>query len=130
MVTIQDKLEDYFGLYSTQRKVLVGSFVAIFLLIVALILIWRALVQTRRTIRQRQTMNEEQTLFYTNPDTRALRRVFETPADEVPVPCSQDTIFETLNEAYPQEYVEPQPEDGGTGRPAGHEPCAALYLAR
>jgi AraC-like DNA-binding protein len=100
LVTIQDKLEDYFGLYSTQRKVLVGSFVAIFLLIVALILIWRALVQTRRTIRQRQTMNEEQTLFYTNPDTRALRRVFETPADEVPVPRSQDTIFaETLNEA-------------------------------
>ena len=100
LVTIQDKLEDYFGLYSTQRKVLAGSFVAILLLIVALILIWRALVQTRRTIRQRQTMNEEQTLFYTNPDTRALRRVFETPADEVPVPRSQDTIFaETLNEA-------------------------------
>jgi len=100
LVTIQDKLEGYFGLYNTQRKVLVASFAAIVLLIVAVILIWRALVQTRRTIRQRQTMNEEQTLFYTNPDTRALRRVFETPADEVPVPRSQDTIFaETLNEA-------------------------------
>lgn len=78
LVTIQDKLEDYFGLYNSQRKVLVGSLVAIVLLVVAVILIWRALVQTRRTTRQRQTMNEEQILFYTNPDTRTLRQVFDT----------------------------------------------------
>ena len=109
LITIQDKLEDYFGLYNTQRKLLVGSLVAIMLLIVAVILIWRALIQTRRTIRQRQTMNEEQTLFYTNPDTRALRRVFETPAEQVPQPRSQDTIFaETLNEALRKNMGNPE----------------------
>ena len=109
LVTIQDKLEDYFGLYNTQRKVLVGSFVAIVLLVVAILLIWRALVQTRRTTRQRQTMNEEQTLFYTNPATRTLRQVFDTPADQVPQPRSQDAIFaETLNKAIREKMSNPE----------------------
>lgn len=100
MVTIHDKLEAYFGLYNTQHKVLIGSFVAIVLLVVAFAMMWRAYVQTRRTIRQRQTLNEEETLFYTNPDSRTLRQVFETPKEEIPVPRSQDAIFaETLNEA-------------------------------
>jgi len=100
MVTIQDKLEAYFGLYNTQRKVLVGSFIAIVLLVVAVIMIWRAYVQTRKTIRQRQELNVEETLFYTNPDSRTLRHVFETSQEEMPAPRSQDAIFaETLNEA-------------------------------
>ncbi len=100
MVTIHDKLESYFGLYNTQRKVLIGSFIAIVLLAVAVILIWRAYIQTRRVIRQRQELNEEETLFYTNADSRTLRQVFETPTEEMPAPRSQDTIFaETLNEA-------------------------------
>ena len=100
MVTIQDKLEAYFGLYNTQKKVLIGSFIAIALLIVAVILIWRAYIQTRKVIRQRQELNEEETLFYTNADNRTLRQVFETPNEEMPTPRSQDTIFaETLNEA-------------------------------
>ena len=100
MVTIHDKLEAYFGLYNTQNKVLIGSFVAIVLLVVAFAMMWRAYVQTRKAIRQRQSLNEEETLFFTNPDSRTLRQVFETPKEEMPAPRSQDTIFaETLNEA-------------------------------
>ena len=100
MVTIQDKLESYFGLYNTQRKVLTGSFIAIVLLVIALAMMWRAYIQTRKAIRQRQTLNEEETLFYTNADSRKLRQIFETPKEEMPAPRSQDTIFaETLNEA-------------------------------
>ena len=100
MVTIQDKLESYLGLYNTQHKVLIGSFIAIILLIVAFAMIWRAFIQTRKAIRQRQTLNEEETLFYTNADSRKIRQIFETPKEEMPAPRSQDTIFaETLNEA-------------------------------
>ena len=100
MVTIQDKLEAYLGLYNTQHKVLIGSFIAIVLLIVAFAMMWRAYIQTRKAIRQRQTLNEEETLFYTNADSRKIRQIFETPKEEMPAPRSQDTIFaETLNEA-------------------------------
>lgn len=100
MVTIHDKLESYFGLYNTQRKVLIGSFITIILLIVAFIMMWRAYIQTRKAIHQRQSLNEEETLFYTNADNRKLRQIFETPKEEMPAPRSQDTIFaETLNEA-------------------------------
>lgn len=108
MVTIQDKLEDYFGLYNTQRKVLTGSFVAIALLVVALVMMWRAYVQTRKAIRQRQTLNEEETLFFTNPDSRTLTQVFETPKEERSAPRSQDTIFaENLNEAIRKNMANP-----------------------
>ena len=100
LMTIQDKLEAYFGLYNTQRKVLIGSFIAIILLIVAFVMMWRAYIQTRKVIRQRQTLNEEETLFYTNADNRKLRQIFEPTKENTPAPRSQDTIFaETLNEA-------------------------------
>ena len=100
MVTIHDKLEAYFGLYNTQHKVLIGSFIAIILLVVAFVMMWRAYIQTRKAIRQRQTLNEEETLFYTNADSRMLTQVFETPKNELPAPKSQNTIFaEKLNEA-------------------------------
>ena len=100
MVTIHDKLEAYFGLYNTQRKVLIGSFAGIALLVLTVIMIWRAYVQTRKAIRLRQELNVEEVLFYTNTDSRKLRQVFEKPQEEIPSPRSQDTIFaETLNEA-------------------------------
>lgn len=100
LITIEDKLEDYFGLYNTQKKVLIGSFIAIVLLIVAFIMMWRAYVQTRRAVRKRQTLNEEETLFYTNADSRTMRQVFETPKDNNPASRSRDSAFaETLNEA-------------------------------
>lgn len=108
LITIHDKLEAYLGLYNSQRKVLIGSFVAIVLLVVAFIMMWRAYIQTRKVIRQRQTLNEEETLFYTNPDSRTLSQVFETPKDEMPAPKSQDTIFaETLNEAIRKNMANP-----------------------
>ena len=54
----------------------------------------------RRTTRQRQALNEEETLFYTNPDSRTVRQVFQKTEDELPAPRSQDTIVaEELNKA-------------------------------
>ena len=108
LVIIQDKLEGYFGLYNTQRKVIVGGVVAIVLLIVAVLLSLRAYLQMRRTVRERQHMNEEQTLFMTNPNGRTLRQTFTTPAEEMPAPRSQDAIFaETLNEAIRKRLSDP-----------------------
>ena len=61
---------------------------------------WLAYVRSRKATKQRQDLNVEETLFYTNADSRKLRQVFETPQAELPAPRSQDTIFaETLNEA-------------------------------
>ena len=120
LVTIQDKLEDYQGLYNTQQKALMASLVLVVLLIIAMIVIWRAYVLSRRAIRQRQALNEEETLFYTNPDSRALRQVFKTPADEVPAPRSQDTIFaETLNEAIRQHMSNPNLKMDDLGEQVG-----------
>lgn len=100
LITIHDKLEQYFGLYNAQHKMLVTCFVVILMLVVAIWLALRAFVQMRKTLHERQSMNEEQALFYTNPTSRTLRKVFETPLEEQPVPRSQDAIFaETLNEA-------------------------------
>lgn len=100
LITIQDKLEDYFGLYNTQHKMLIASFVTIAILIIAFVMIAIAYWQRRKTIRQRQAMNEEQTLFYTDPSSRKLHEIFIKPEDELPTPKSQDMIFaEQLNEA-------------------------------
>lgn len=73
LITIQDKLENYFGLYKSQRRVLIGSFVSILLLVAALLLFWRAIKRTRRAAaetrkahEQQKRLNEEQTRFYTN----------------------------------------------------------------
>lgn len=108
LATIQDKLEDYLGLYSTQRKALAASLVLIVLLAVAVVAIWRAYLLSQRAIRKRQALSEEETLFYTNPDSRKMRQMFETPTEELPAPRSQDTIFaETLNEAIRQNMSNP-----------------------
>ena len=73
LITIQDKLENYFGLYKSQRRVLIGSFVSILLLVAALLVFWRAIKRTRRAAaetrkahEQQKRLNEEQTRFYTN----------------------------------------------------------------
>ena len=100
LVTIQHKLENYFGLYNAQRRMLVASLVCILLLIVAVAMSVRAYVQTRRTIRQRQSMNEEQTLFYTDPNRRRMAEIFSKPEEQLPEPKPQDVLFaEQLNEA-------------------------------
>lgn len=99
LITIHDKLENYFGLYNAQRRMLIACLVAIVLLIAGILMMWRAYIQTRKAIRQRQELNVEETLFYTNANSRKLRQVFDTPEEEIPAPRSQDTIFaETLNE--------------------------------
>ncbi|MBQ8487253.1 MAG: substrate-binding domain-containing protein [Prevotella sp.] len=108
LITIHDKLEQYFGLYNAEHKMLIACLVAILLLVVAVGLTWRAYVQKRKALRERQAMHEEQTLFYTNPDSRTLRQVFETPQEQLPAPRSQDTIFaETLNEAIRKNMANP-----------------------
>ena len=100
LVIIHDKLENYFGLYNVQHKMLIGSFVCIALLIVAALMALRAYIQTRKTIRQRQTMNEEQTLFYTDASHQKLHQLFDNPQDDLPEPNSQDMLFaQQLNEA-------------------------------
>ena len=100
LITIHDKLENYFGLYNAQHKMLIGSMIAIGVLILAVIMAWRAYVQTRKAIRQRQSMNEEQTLFYTNPSRRRLQEIFDNHAESETQFNSQDMLFaEQLNEA-------------------------------
>lgn len=66
LVVIESKLENFFGLYNTQHKILVASMVSIVLLAIALVLFWRAAIQTRKAHRRMKLLNEEQTLFYTN----------------------------------------------------------------
>ena len=120
LITIQDKLEEYFGLYNAQQKVLVGSFVAIALLVLAVVLMWLAIIKKRRALRDRQAMHEEQTLFYTNPDGRTLLQVFETPVEELPAPRSKDAIFaETLNEAIRQNMSNPNLKMDDLGESVG-----------
>ena len=123
LITIHDKLEESLVQYDTQHKILLGSLVAIALLIVAVMLAIRAWLQTRRTIRQRQTMNEEQTLFYTDPSARRLHDIFNKPEDDLPPPRSQDVLFaEQLNEAIrkhmsnPNLKMEELGEELGLGR--------------
>lgn len=123
LITIHDKLEESLVQYDTQHKILLGSLVAIALLIVAVMLAIRAWLQTRKTIRQRQTMNEEQTLFYTDPSARRLHDIFDKPEDDLPPPRSQDVLFaEQLNEAIrkhmsnPNLKMEDLGEEIGLGR--------------
>ena len=51
LVTIQDKLENYFGLYNIQKRLLWSSMAVILLLLVAVGLTWRARKQIKRAHR-------------------------------------------------------------------------------
>lgn len=84
LITIEDKLEDYFGLYNNQQKVIIATVCAILLLILALFLTWRAVRQMRRINRQIQSINKEQTAFYTN-----ARHQLRTPLTLVAGPVKQ-----------------------------------------
>ena len=100
LIIVQDKLEQYFGWYNVQRKMLVGSVITIIVLMMAIAMVWRAYLQTRKTIRQRQMMNEEQLLFYTDANRRKVAEIFSTPQEKLPAPKKQDTLFaEQLNDA-------------------------------
>ena len=82
LVTIHDKLENSLVLYNTQRKVLIGSFVAIGVLILSIIMILLAWWQRQKNIQNRQSMNVEQTLFYTDASNRRLHEIFAVPVEE------------------------------------------------
>ena len=108
LVTIQDKLEDYLGLYNSQRKALWASLALIVLLTTAVIAIWHAYVVKRRAIRQRQALNEEQTLFYADASRRKVAEILSPSQEELPQPKSQDVLFaEQLNEAIRQKMSNP-----------------------
>lgn len=123
MITINNKLEEYFGMYNIQRKLLTGSLVTILLLIVAVVIAWRVYIQMLKNTRQRQSMNEEQTLFYTDPARRKIQQLLDTPEENLPAPRNQDTLFaEHLNEAIrkhmsnPNIKMEDLGEEMGLGR--------------
>lgn len=100
LITIQNKLEDSMILYDTQHKILIGSLVTIFILLLAIIMSAIAFRLRLKTIKQRQAFNEEQTLFYTDASNRKLHEIFIKPDEELPPPRSQDMLFaEQLNEA-------------------------------
>ncbi len=100
LVTIHSKLENYFGLYKTQRNMLWISLLTIIVLGIGVFMACRAYIQIKRTIRQRQSMNEEQTLFYTDASRRKVHEIFTKPIEDLPQPRPQDMLFaEKLNEA-------------------------------
>lgn len=109
LVTIQDKLEDYLGLYNVQRKMLIVSITVIILLIIAIGALLYAYWQTRRAIRQQQALNEKETLLYTHAAPQPMRPFLETDKEQLPTPRSQDEIFaEQLNEAIRAQMSNPE----------------------
>ena len=62
LITIQDKLENYFGLYNTQHKILMASLASILLLLLGSVLTWRAAKQRHKAHQQMKRLHEEQTL--------------------------------------------------------------------
>ena len=99
LITIQDKLENYFGLYKSQHRVLIGSFVSILLLMAALLVFWRAIKRTRRAAaetrkahEQQKRLNDEQTRFYTNASHQ-----LKTPLTLIAGPVGKLMDSPTLN---------------------------------
>ena len=66
LLVLQDLLENYLGLYNTQRVITIVSIAALALLIIIVLLVWRMVVITRRINRREKKINREQTLFYNN----------------------------------------------------------------
>lgn len=93
LLILQDKLEDLFGLYNTQRTLIIMSAIAIVFLIVAVVLIWRMVVIVRRINRKEKQLNEEQTLFYTN-----ARHQLRTPLTLIEGPLQKLSDSQDLKE--------------------------------
>ena len=66
MVTIHDKLENYFGLYNVQIKVIAACVIAILLMAVGILMSWHARKKVKEANRRIQLAHDEQTAFYTN----------------------------------------------------------------
>lgn len=91
LVTVQDKLQEYFGLYNAQSKVISACVVAILLLVVAVLLSWRASRKMKEAHRRIRQAHEEQTAFYTN-----ARHQLRTPLTLVAGPVKQFLEHYTL----------------------------------
>ena len=94
LITIQNKLEDYLGLYHVQRNLLFVSLVVALILLVAVLLVWRAIVFTRRANRRMKELGEEQNQFYTNA-SHQLR----TPLTLINGPLQRLSESKTLSES-------------------------------
>lgn len=66
LLILHDLLENYLGLYNTQRTITIVSVTAVALLIIVIVLVWRMVVITRRINRREKKINRDQTLFYNN----------------------------------------------------------------
>lgn len=92
LITIQNKLEDYLGLYHEQRALLIVSLLVALALLVAVLLGWRAIVVTRRANRRMKELGDEQNHFYTNA-SHQLR----TPLTLINGPLQQLSESKTLS---------------------------------
>lgn len=92
LITIQNKLENYLGLYHAQRTLLWVSLIVALLLLVAVCMAWRAIVVTRRANRRMREMNKEQNHFYTNA-SHQLR----TPLTLITGPLGQLATSKTMS---------------------------------
>lgn len=92
LITIQNKLENYFGLYHAQRSLLFISLALALILLAAVVLTWRAIVVTRRANRRIKELGDEQNLFYTNA-SHQLR----TPLTLITGPLNQLAGSKDLN---------------------------------
>ena len=91
LVTIQGRLEQYFGLYNAQHKMIWAAVAVIAMLIAAVLLKWRGAMQIRAAHRRQKALNEEQKLFYTNASHQ-----LKTPLTLIAGPVSQLQQRQTL----------------------------------
>lgn len=100
MVTIHDKLENYFGLYNVQSKVITACVTAILLMTVAILLSWRARKKIKEANRRIQLAHDEQTAFYTN-----ARHQLRTPLTLIAGPVREISDSRALK-GHLQELIE------------------------
>ena len=91
LVTIQGRLEQYFGLYNAQHKMIWAAVAVIAMLIAAVLLMWRGAMQIRAAHRRQKALNHEQKLFYTNASHQ-----LKTPLTLIAGPVSQLQQRQTL----------------------------------
>lgn len=93
LMTLQDKLEALFGVYHTQRMLLIAGIIAIILLLITVVAIYRIVVIVRRVNRKEKMINREQTRFYTN-----ARHQLRTPLTLIEGPLSELSGSKDLKE--------------------------------